>query len=635
MKAVIANGLSKPAEVVFTVAYSGGKLMLAEWEYPVVFNLETTTVHDNLPILLYHDPVKRVGSVTGAVVKEDHISLSGIIIRSLPDSKTVLDVNEAGGTWECSVGTGPVENKNIQLITNGSLNVNNQNIEAPFYLLNNVEIREISFVSAGADSETQVEIRASLLNNSSNEVKVMEFDVNDEGFRAFVNDLGLDWETLDEKNRENLIAAYQLKKEEDAKDALEEAIEAECEAPKEEVKAEAPEEEEKPVQASGLKAAKNRMSALHSVNRPAASYARPSENKIIEASLLISGGANERAVEKAGYTQAEINEAVSRNYRDIGLHGIMRRAVKASGLWLPQDCSARELVRGYHEAIQASGLSTRDFSPSGIMSNVADKLLRIQADQINSVANDVFYKRSVKNFNKVTSGKLTSIGAIPEVLPGEDFTNVGISDDSQDYKITKRGVNLTITIEDQINDDLGAFERALEQFGRLFANTVDQAAIGSLMAQANTIFTGNQKKALAFDAANLKKVVGAFQRIKDAGGQYRNLVPGAILTSPETAVAARALFVFNDKASIAPQDSNEVFATPYNVYGTPYIEETDGWFLLPRDEKIGEVAYLNGNASPAVEQAALNTKNLNIEFLIWGTCGVLIYDDAPAVWSKP
>ena len=628
MKVVLASNLNKPAEVTFETAYSGGKLMLAEWEHPVVINLDTASIHDPCPILLYHDPIKRVGFVTGSEIAEGKIKLEGAIVRSLPDAKTVLDVHDAGGTWECSIGTGGVPDEDVTLIT-GSIEVNGQLLDGPFYLLNNTAIREISFVSAGADCNTDVVIRASLFNNS-NEVKSMEFEMTDD-FREFVNDLGLDWESLDEKNREGLIAAFQLKKEEAAKEDIEDAVEAECAAEPADEK----EEEEKPVQASGLAAAKKRVDAIKSVNRPSGYSTRPSENRVIEASLLVSGGAEPSAIEKAGYTQNELNEAMSRNYRDIGLHSIMRRAVKASGLYLPPDCSARELVRTYHEAIQASGLSTRDYKPSGIMTNVADKLLRIQADQINAVADQVFYKRSVKDFNKVTSGKLTSIGAIPEVLNGEDFPNVMVSDDSQDYKIAKRGVNLTITIEDQINDDLGAFERALDQFGRLFANTVDQTAIGSLMSQANTIFTGNQKKTLAFNADNLKTVVGAFARIKDAGGQYRNLVPGAILTSPETAVAARALFVFNDKASIAPQSSSEVFAAPYNVYGTPYIGASDGWFLLPRDEKIGEVAYLNGNSAPAVEQAALNTKNLNLEFLIWGTCGVLIYDDAPAVYSKP
>lgn len=629
MKAVLATELNKPAEVTFNTAYSGGKLMLADWDKPVVINLETASVHDPLPILLYHDPMKRVGFVTKSEIADNKITLEGTIVRSLPDAKTVLDLHEAGGQWECSVGTGSIPDEDISYVE-GPMEVNGQLIEGPFYLLNNTAIREISFVSAGADANTDVTIRASLFNNSKVEDTLMEFEMTDD-FREFVSDMGLDWETLDEKNREGLIAAYQLKKEEAAKEDIEDAVEAACDAEPADVK-----EEEKPVQASGLTAAKKQFNTLKSMNRPVNGSVRPAERRIIEASLLISGGANPNSVEKVGeYTQAEINEAMSRQYREVGLHSIMRRAINASGLYLPQDCSAKELVKTYHEAIQASGLSTRDYQPSGILSEVADKLLRIQADRINAVADDVFYKRSVKNFNKVTSGKLTSMGEIPEVLNGEDFPNVGISDDSQDYKIAKRGVNLCITIEDQVNDDLGAFERALEQFGRLFANTVDSVAIGSLMSQANTIFTGGKKKTLAFSAENLKTVAGAFARIKDAGGQYRNLVPGAILTSPETAIAARALFVFNDKASIAPQTSSEVFATPYNVYGTPYIASTDGWFLLPRDEKIGEVAYLNGNASPTVESASLNTKNLNMEYLIWGTCGVLIYGDAPAVYSKP
>ena len=197
------------------------------------------------------------------------------------------------------------------------------------------------------------------------------------------------------------------------------------------------------------------------------------------------------------------------------------------------------------------------------------------------------------------------------------------------------GVNLTITIEDQINDDLGAIDRAITQFGRLFANTIDRKAIGALKTQSASIFTGGKKKTLAFSADNLKTVTAAFRKIKDPAGHYRNLYPGAILASPEVSVAACALFVFNDKASIAPQTSAEVMTAAYNVYDTPELATTDGWYLLPRDEYIGEVAFLNGEMAPTVEQAQLNPKNLNIEFVVWGTAGCLIYSDAAAVWSKP
>ncbi len=623
MKAILADGLSKPAEVDFTTAYSGGKLLLPDWEYPVVFDLQSTTIHENLPILLYHSGTRRVGNITESTVADDHIELKGIIIRSLPDAQTVLNVAANGGSWECSIASGPVEDKNVEFISDGSLNINNQIIEAPFYLLRNVEVREISFVSAGADARTSLEIRASLLTDKDS------IEMEDEKFREFVNDLGLKFETLDEENKQNLYAAWQLKTETPTESVEAEAIEES--APAEEKKED---EEEKKVEASALSAARQRVSTLNSVNRPSGGSTRPSEARIIEASLLLQKASGE-AVEKAGYNQNEINEATSREFRNVGLHGLMRRAVRASGLYLPTDYSARELVSTYHEAVKASWLSTRDFNALGIMSNVADKMLRIQADQLSTVADKIFYKRTVKDFNKVVSGKLDMLGNIPEVAPGEDFTNVGLADNSQDYKIVKRGVNLTVTFEDQINDDLGSFERALQQFGRLFANTLDKVAVGALVDQSSTLFVGNQKKTLAFSAANLKTVAGAFQRIKDANGEYRNLIPGSILAGPEIANEARALFVFNDKSSIAPASSTEVMTSAYNVLSTPFIAATGGWYLLPRDEYIGEIAALNGNFSPTIEQASLNTKNLNIEFVVWGTSGVLLYNDAPAVWSCP
>ena len=131
MKAVLASDLNKPAEVTFATAYSGGKLTLADWDYPVVFNLATASIHDPLPILLYHDPIRRVGFVTESAIADNKISLKGNIVRSLPDAKTVLDVHNAGGQWECSVGTGNIPDEDITLIT-GSMEVNGQLLDGPF-----------------------------------------------------------------------------------------------------------------------------------------------------------------------------------------------------------------------------------------------------------------------------------------------------------------------------------------------------------------------------------------------------------------------------------------------------------------------------------------------------------------------
>ena len=642
MRAILAtiDDTTQPAEVDFNVAYSGGKLALPDWELPVVIDLATATVHDNIPILLYHNGTRRVGTVKTASVEPDKISLSGIIIRALPDAQTVLDVHKAGGAWECSVGTAPIEQKDLELVQTGSVTINGQQVDAPVYVLRNAEIREVSFVSAGADPNTQIEIRATML--PDNNVKDNQMDYTDEKFKLFVEELGIDFDSLDDDGKEHVYKTWLYKK--DVTDT--DTVEAECGSdPEKKVEAEVTEEhtgefkeekkdEDKKVEASGLSDARRRTANLYSSNVPSMTrYAAPDKNRVIEASMLLQHASGAQ-VEKAGYSQAEINEAMSRDNRNIGLHGFMRRAVRASGQSLPMDCSGRELVRMYRE-VQAAGLSTRDFSPSGIMSNVVNRMLKIQADTIYTVADKILYKRYAPDFKQLVSGQLNIYGDIPDVLPGGDFTNVALADTSQGYAITKMGVNLTITIEDQINDDLGAIDRAITQFGRLFANTIDRKAIGALKAQSATIFTGNKKKTLAFSADNLKTVTGAFRKIKDPAGHYRNLYPGAILSSPETAVAARALFVFNDKASIAPTSSTEVMTQAYNVYDTPELETTDGWYLLPRDEYIGEVAFLNGEMAPTVEQAQLNPKNLNIEFVVWGTAGCLIYSDAAAVWSKP
>ena len=175
-----------------------------------------------------------MGTVTSATVEPDKISLSGIIIRALPDAQTVLDVHKAGGAWECSVGTAPIEDKDLELIDSGSVTVNGQQIDAPVYLLHNAEIREVSFVSAGADPNTQIEIRASLTND-----KDFNMDYTDEKFREFVELIGVDFDALEDDAKEDVYKTWTYKK--DVTDA--ETVEAACDgADEKKVEAEVTEE---------------------------------------------------------------------------------------------------------------------------------------------------------------------------------------------------------------------------------------------------------------------------------------------------------------------------------------------------------------------------------------------------------
>lgn len=611
-----ASALGGIVEVQFQTAYSGGRLNLPNFEHDVYLDLATCSIADNLPIFLYHNHTRRVGEIKSYEIADNAIKMVGQLYTQLPDCAAIMTVHKNGGHWDCSIGTGsvPVEDQ-VYLAAGEQAEVNGNTIIGPAIIVRNVTIREISFVSAGADAATKVCIEASALNEK--ELK-MTFD-------EFCKTFGLTCETDEqkaemEKKYTDFIAAMQEKEEP-------EVVEAGCD--------EKP-AEDKPVEASAFDKAIDFLQKVNTVNRPAPAIQRPTEKRIIEASLLMNCGADGRSLEGIGYDQATLNEAVSANYRGAGLHSIFRKAIEASGIGYNPNWSNRELVRHYHEAIEASGISTRDWNPSGLLSNVVDKLARVQSDKIASCLDKVLYTRSVKNFNSVTSGKLNILGDMPDVAPGADFPNAELSDSSQTYAITKKGVNLGITIEDQYNDDLGVIERGLQQFNRIFANAKEQAFFTKLASSSSTLFTAaNGKKAtLAFSAANLATVAGKFARIKDANGVIMNLTPGAILCSTETGLAADSVFEFNRRGAVST-DTVSLFSPVYNVYATPYMTDAaNGWYLLPNDEYIGEVAYLNGAASPSVERAAINTKNLSIEFLVWGTCGTLLYSDAPAIWSK-
>ena len=133
-------------------------------------------------------------------------------------------------------------------------------------------------------------------------------DYTDEKFKLFVEELGIDFDSLDDDGKEHVYKTWLYKK--DVTDT--DTVEAACETEPEKVEAEVTEEhtgefteekkdEDKKVEASGLRDARRRTANLYSSNVPSMTRsAAPDKNRVIEASMLLQHASGQQ-VEKAGY----------------------------------------------------------------------------------------------------------------------------------------------------------------------------------------------------------------------------------------------------------------------------------------------------------------------------------------------
>jgi hypothetical protein len=147
--------LSKPTttgERTFSgVAYAGGVITDHSWYSAVAFDLATTQAETPLPLLFNHH-----GSPIGVIETVNigtQIEIAGRLFADIDDvAKDIAAKADRGIKWQLSVGIFPTSTEKL----NGSQthNINGQSFMGELALLKNNRIREISFVTVGADDKT-------------------------------------------------------------------------------------------------------------------------------------------------------------------------------------------------------------------------------------------------------------------------------------------------------------------------------------------------------------------------------------------------------------------------------------------------------------------------------------------------
>jgi hypothetical protein len=513
---------------VMGLAYSGGKMNLPGWRYPVVVDLSGLRIPEQVPLLLDHrnQTTARVGMVA-ARLEADGLVIEGEVTSTGGPARGIVEQARAGADWQLSIGA---EVKDAELVR-GKRTVNDREHAGPFYHVKASVLREVSVVAVGADGGTRMKIAASFHLSGAPEVWAESRSAGEagaqpertradgtsvrasqggedgmDGFAEWLQKHGIQAEGLGEDRRSALRAAFEAGKEPPAQ-APAAAKGGEPEVPGE--PAEDPAERTARLQTeareeaqSAIRAERERVSAIQEIcagefpqiEREAVKAGWSVEDtsqKVLkamrenrpQADVQISvGRGSERdcdaetleaaCVLATGISRPEDHfgeqtlDRASRRFRGgIGLQELILEAAWANGYPERTFRESREALRyAFAPDVRAAGVSSVNIG--GILSNVANKFLLEGFNSVERTWRNICAVRNVTDFKTVTSYRLVGKDQYEQVAPGGEIKHGTLGEESFTNKADTYGLMLSIDRRDIINDDLGAITLVPRKLGR-------------------------------------------------------------------------------------------------------------------------------------------------------------------------
>ncbi len=664
-----AAGNAKPK--VGGIAYSGGKMNLPGWKYPVVVDLAGMEIPENVPLLTNHENKTdaRVGMVS-ASVKNNALEISGEIVSDGKDAADNVAQSKAGADWQLSIGA---DVKECELVKS-SREVNGQSQDGPFYHIKKSTLREVSVVAVGADAHTTMKVTAKFNlsqtiegDRMSKEIEKTVAAKEDETKKPVVPPIA-------EPEKKPEDDPEKKKPEEDGKTA--EAVNCN---PEKKTQAEAV---PPAIQASGIdihaaaKAAvaaeRERVGAIQSIcngefpeiEKQAVSggwtpevttkkvlemirMERPAANVNIAVKSAPQGGEMRKNIEAAMCLRVGVSaDLLEKSYgaktveagmadMDMPLRQLLIECMKLDGI---------PYSRGFdNETIRAAFSSV---SLPGILSNVANKKLLQSYEAQPVIATKLCSTGDLNDFKENDRFRLTDVGDLMPIAADGEIKDGGLVEESAKNQLETYGKRFCLTRKMIINDDLGAFMKVPTAMGNRAARLIDQLFFSRLLKNPTQIdgkalFHAGHKNLLtgatsALGADSLKKAIQLFLDQVDADGQPISveprylLVPTALkhlaieLTQGATLIMAGSDNTVRPALNVLADENLNVVSSPYLGNSAYEGASQTGWYLFgdPRTVDTWEIGYLKGKRTPTVERGETDFNTLGLWFRVYFDLGV-------------
>ncbi len=264
------------------------------------------------------------------------------------------------------------------------------------------------------------------------------------------------------------------------------------------------------------------------------------------------------------------------------------------------------------------GLETRAGSHTvsdfpNILANVANKTLRAAYEAAPQTFKSFCRQTSNPDFKTIARVQLGDAPSLEKVNENGEFKRGSVSEAKEQYALATYGKVVAISRQVIINDDLGAFTRLPEMFGRAAADLESDTVWGIItgnpnMGDGTTLFHANHGNlagaGTAISVASLGAGRAALRQQKGLNGRFINsqakylIVPSAIETTAEQFVTQTNI-IYTKSSDYNP------FANKLQVIAEPRLDAASiiSWYLASDPSQIDtiEYAYLEGNEGVYLE----------------------------------
>lgn len=317
-------------------------------------------------------------------------------------------------------------------------------------------------------------------------------------------------------------------------------------------------------------------------------------------------GVEKSLLAKSGYAGGEHNE-----FTGLTLKELARESLVVSGRGAEAKTSDPLKMIGASFVSMSGMHSTSDFVE--ILANIANKAMLKGYEEAEETFHSWTAKGVLHDFKAVKRVDLGLFPSLSEVPEGAEYQSATVGERGETIQLATYGKMFSITRQAIINDDLNAFTRIPQRMGRAAHRTVGNLVYAILndnpnmsdgvalfhASHANLLTTGSALAVASIDAA---RAAMAKQKDSDSIATALNIRPKHLLVPVELEGTARVML----ESEFDPAKTQRV---PNHVRGIASLVSDarlsgTNWFMAADANMHDtiEVAYLNGNSSPVLEQ---------------------------------
>lgn len=606
------------------VAYTGTAMELSGWDAPVVIDLAGLAIRGTArPILKDHSPSMIVGHTESVGVEAGRLRVAGLVSGSGRVAGEIVESSRNGFPWQASVGAKATR---VEFVKKGqTASANGRMFDGPVHIVRASSLSEISFVALGADDDTSARVAAIAPASGGNDNEDSMDNTNDDTAASAGND-----------------PVATMRSEAAAEATRIAALHTVC--------AGHPDIEAKAIM-EGWSTEKAELTVLRAARPAAGPYVnsgkQPVTAKVLEAAACLSAGVGEKRLLK-DFGEKTLDAADP--LRAIGLKDLVRACAELEGKHVPT-------VFGDGTAMVQAAFST--LSLPTILEGTMQRTMLEAYEAVPVVAFDVCRVGSVKDFREVTRVRLLGAGRWEKVAQDGELKSGKVSEQTFTNQADTRGILITLTRQDLINDDLGAFLDLPRQIGMDGASTIDDEFFRLLLSNPSNFFHANNSNFLsgadtAFGVDSLSLARSTFQKIKVGPGTEAkdqkpiNIRPTRLLVPVEVETDAQVLL---GSAQIQLDGSSAKTKLPvdnphrgkYGLSVAPHLSDTfytgnsaKAWYLFadPRLVAAFEIVFLDGKRQPTIERTPTQANTLGVTWAAYIDFGIREQDPRGALKVK-